>query len=122
MVVGGGYDNDGNGRFLFPETLAELLNVLTRLLFAVNHNPVSSSLHIRQTAFDGVVNGLSCNQALATGNNHEVRCNLRPFSFPDLIAEILDGVLYLCCIGPQQRILLQSGLVLDNYSGNTQTL
>lgn len=120
LVVGRRHGNNRSVRILFAEALAEFLDVLAALVLGMDHDAVGTGSHIGMAAFKSVVHGLARNKRLATGNHHEIVRDLGVLARADLGAEALDGVLHLDGVGPEQGVLLEAYLVLDNHRGDAE--
>ena len=121
LVVGRGHGDDRRMRILFAETLAEFLDVLATLVLGVDHDAVGTGGHVGVAAFQGVVHGLASDQGFAAGNHHEVFSDLGVLARTDLGAETFDGVLRLDGVGSEERVLLESHLVLDDHRGDAES-
>ena len=78
----------------------------------MNHNSVRTSLDIRVAARQRIVHALFKNQRFASGNNHKLLRAKRILSGCNLGTEVLDGVLSLLNLGAEERVFLETRLIL----------
>ena len=120
MVIGRWYCHNGYEGVLLVETLTELTDILTSLLLRVNHNAIGTTLlYVCTAALQCIVNALASNETLAAGNNHEVLGHLSVLACTYLLAEMLYSILCLDGIGAEERVFLQSHLVLNDNGRDT---
>ncbi|MNP37522.1 hypothetical protein D3C76_1309770 [compost metagenome] len=89
---------------------------------AMDHYAVSPCLDIGTGTSQGVVHSRLEYQALDPGDHHEVWGYLCGFTDADFPAKGLDVLLFLEYLRAQQRVPLESTLVLDHDRRNPQAL
>ena len=107
---------------LLTEFVAEFKYLSRILLAAVYHYSVCTCLNIGKRTFKSVFHALFKYEALDTGDYHEAVCELSFLAGFYFLAEMLDRILCLLYLGPEEGILLKTGLVLDYYSRYTHSL
>ena len=122
LIVSRWHYDDGSMVVSLAETVAKLLDVLACLLLRVNHHTISSCSHVSMATLQGIVYRLTSYERLATRYNHKVACYLRFLSGTNLGTESLYRVLCLHSIGSEERVLLESHLVLNDDTRNAKTL
>ena len=105
----------------FAESPAELTDILTRLILAVDHDAVRTRLYIGISTFEGVTHGFAGNKAFDTRNDHKVTGDLGILPCSDLIAETLDTILSLDSVSTKKGILLQTDFIFNDYRRNAVT-
>ncbi len=120
LVVGRRDSDDRGMGVLLAEARAEFLDVLAALVLGVDHDAVGAGRHVGMAAFQGVVDGLARDERFAARNHHEIVRNLGILARTDLGAEPFDGILGLDGVGPEQGVLLEAHLVLDDDRRNAE--
>ena len=103
---------------LLPESLTELPDIFSRFVFAVDHNTVSPCSHIGISTLQRIAHRFPGNQTLDTSNHHKIIRYPGILAGTDLITESLYRILRLNRIRPEQGILFQPHLVLDDHCRN----
>ena len=88
----------------------------------MDHDGIRPRFHKGKGAFQGILHPLLQNQALNPGTNHEFLRPLRILSGTNLLRKMSDAVLRLLDFRSEERVLLQTGLVLDNHHRYAETL
>ena len=104
LVVSGRHCHNRCMRILLTETLTEFLDILATLILGVDHHTIGTSCYISMTALQSIINRFAGNEALTTGYDHKVTCDLSILTGLNLIAEAFDGVLCLNGIRTKQGI------------------
>ena len=91
-------------------------------LLAVDHNAVRAGSDVGLAAGQRVVHVGLENQTFDAGDDHEVVSHLRMLPAGDLVGEVLDVILYLLCVGTEQRVSLQPFLIFNDHGRDAQTL
>lgn len=94
----------------FAESPAELTDILTRLILAVDHDAVRTRLYIGISTFEGVTHGFAGNKAFDTRNDHKVTGDLGILPCSDLIAETLDTILSLDSVSTKREFFFRPTL------------
>jgi hypothetical protein len=122
LVVRGGHQDYGHLGVLLPEPGAELLDVHAGLLLAVDHDAVRAGSYVGPGALQRLVHGVSRDEALQAGDDHELLGDLGVLPGTDLLAEVLHGGQGLLHVGAEEGVPLEAHLVLDDYGGDPVAL
>mmetsp|Transcript_156 Transcript_156/g.401 ORF Transcript_156/g.401 Transcript_156/m.401 type:complete len:724 (-) Transcript_156:318-2489(-) len=115
-VVRGRDDDDGLGvrPERVPVQLAELEDLVGRLLARVDHDRIRTGLRVGRRSLERLLHSHAGNECLDARDHHEVRRAAGLAPGLDLLAERRDVLEDLRTLGAEERVLLQPRLVLDD--------
>ena len=88
----------------------------------MDHDTVRAGLYEGKGTLECIFHTLLEDQALDTGDDHEIIGELCFFTGSDLLGELLDRRLGLLHLSTEERILLKACLILDDDCGNAESL